>query len=98
MGNLGRTGYSRSRGSEDRETAVDPSTLCPPSAKVRGGGAPAFDHYTGKWETGRVDPEADVSVDVTCSPRTCEYLRRRRAIVPPILIGRRSAPTLCPDV
>ncbi|CAL9778223.1 unnamed protein product [Musa acuminata subsp. burmannicoides] len=61
------------------------------------GGAPAFDHYTGTWETGLVDPEADVPVDVTCSPRTCESLGGRRAIVPPILIGRRSAPTLCRD-
>nr|ABF69965.1 hypothetical protein MA4_25J11.48 [Musa acuminata] len=93
MGDSASTGYSRSRGSGDRETAVDPLTLCPPLRE----GAPAFDHYTGTWETGLVDPEADVPVDVTCSPRTCESLGGRRAIVPPILIGRRSAPTLCRD-
>ncbi|CAL9040930.1 unnamed protein product [Musa banksii] len=99
MGDSASTGYSRSLGSGDRETAVDPLTLCPPLREGSGsGGAPAFDHYTGTWETGLVDPEADDPVDVTCSPRTCESLGGRRAIVPPILIGRRSAPTLFRDV
>ncbi|URE28791.1 hypothetical protein MUK42_06081, partial [Musa troglodytarum] len=61
-------------------------------------GAPAFDHYTGTWEIGLEDPEADVPVDVTCSPRTCEPLGGRRSIVPPILIGRGSAVALCRGV
>ncbi|RRT86102.1 hypothetical protein B296_00000207 [Ensete ventricosum] len=58
-----RTGYGRSRG----ETAVDHSLpSLPPRRFV--GAAPAFDHSTGTWETGRVNPEGDVPVDVTSSP------------------------------